>query len=253
MRYRIFHMLKQIISGVTALSLSTASLPAGASTQTNMVTVDLETMPLSRISKRSGHNIAVMCHRDSGGNLDYANACADVFVTSFGNIYQGFGQNVDDAFRPQSDYITYARGTTRDTCHKLLSPHLSSNSAVEQQCDTIVVASVNVWQNWLHVKHDEIIAYKESVERQERAARSSRGSLSEAAIVGIGIYAAFTCHVLCANAGKGVDSSDSTTPSEDYLQRHLVYYPDNTSAPTYNPAPTPVEPIHPNYGNGPSY
>ena len=222
MHDRIFHMLKQIISSMIALSLSVASLPAAASTEPYMREVDLETMPLAKISKLSGHNFAVMCYKDSGGNLDYANACADVFVTSFSNIYQGFGQNVDDAFRPQSDYIVYAKGTTRDACYELLSPYLGSNSAVEQQCDTIVIASVNVWRNWLHVKHDEIIAYKASLEQQERAARSSRGSLSEAAIVGIGLYAAFTCHVLCADTGQSVDNSDSTTPSEYYLQRHLI-------------------------------
>lgn len=222
MRYRIFHMLKQIISGITALSLSAAPLPAAASTQLDMMAVDLETMSLARIAKRSGHNFGVMCHRDSGGNLDYANSCADVFVTSFNNINQGFGQNVDDAFRPQSDYIPYVRGTTRDTCQKLFSPHLNSDSAIEQQCDNIIFASVNVWRNWLQVKQYEILAYKAALEEQESAARSSNGSLSEATVVGIGIYAAFMCHMLCDDTGQSVDSSNSTTPSEDYLQRHLI-------------------------------
>jgi hypothetical protein len=226
-------MLKLIIAGFTALSFGVSVLPVSASPIENST----PRQSYSRDLKMAAEGLGVMCINETN-NYEYGKTCATQFAYSHYNLVQGFGKNPDDAFRPRYDLLAYARGTSRDKCFSEISPYVGEQEA-QSKCDFLITMSVNFWVNQMQMRRDDVLAYKAAQEQynQKRRRLTTIDSGTQAAAVGVGLYALLGCYLWCADAvpvDSNKDTRDIDSENDNSLMRYLT---NDIPAPSNNPAP----------------
>lgn len=214
-------MLKLIIAGLTALSIGVGVLPVSASPSKNLT----PRQRYSRDLKMAAEGLGVMCINEIN-NYEYGKTCATQFAYSHANLVQGFGKNPDDAFRPRYDLLVYAKGTSRDKCFREISPYIGEQKA-QSKCDFLIAMSVNFWVNQMQIQRGDVLAYKAAQEQYNKKRRrlTTINSDTQAAAIGISLYALLGCYLWCADIAP-VDSSKDTrefdSENDDLFMIHLI-------------------------------